>query len=160
MDKYTVKTLEDWDYDVVNQIVLMSREFIEEASYKLTFNSKKSYQKIFSSFMCDNSSILYLEDCEGEVAAGAFLFICADWHKEKLGYAEKFYVRKKYRGTKAGRTLSKACATWFDRNNCVDSFITDTAAVGQGRPFVNLMSKSGYKAMGPILIRENPNGQI
>lgn len=146
--------VDKWELALVEDIRLCAREFARESGYLVNYDPKKIYDRCYGSFFDPNAGIIIAKAEDGEIMGGAFLYAVADWHVEKFGYLEKFFVRSGFRREGVGRVLAKKCAEWFDERECVYSFATATANIGETRQFENLMSKYGYQSTGPTLARK------
>lgn len=143
-----MKVLRVTNADLVLPLI---KEFVEESSWGWTYNENNSRQSIQ----------LYIENPETDVflalhdepAGFAIVAYDEEFHDERIGYISKFYISKRYRKTRAGRELARATALWFDFHNCRKSFATDTANVGEGKAFINLMGKYGFHPCGETLVR-------
>lgn len=136
----------------ISDTLLCVEEFIKESGYELTYSYKNSIDYITGLIMDESCGgiVIYLDN---EVAGFATFGYDTEFHNERFGYLMKFYVRKQYRGTTVGRKLIEEITKWFDANNCIESFATSTAAIGEDQQYVNLLSKYGYSTCGRTLKR-------
>lgn len=75
---------------------------------------------------------------------------------EGMGILVKFYVRKQYRGTTAGRELAAATMAWFNDSGVKNSFCTATGNIGiSNTMFENLFRKFNYEPIGKCLTRKH-----
>jgi hypothetical protein len=131
----------------IQKISGMVEEFIKESGWGWTYNEEKTQTSLFN-YMGNEETIVLLSP-----NGFAILAFDEDFHDERIGYIQKFYISKSGRKTQEGRELTAASCGWFDFHKCIKSFATDTAFIQQGKAFVNLMSKFGFKECGQTLVR-------
>jgi GNAT superfamily N-acetyltransferase len=94
---------------------------------------------------------------DGDLLAGiAIVFFHRDYCLERLGFIDRFYVRKPWRGTAAARGLAAHAVEWFQRKACRTVFVTATAhlSANRDRQFVNLFRKFGFAECGPTMMKD------
>lgn len=78
-----------------------------------------------------------------------------EFSEERIGYVSKFYIDRKFRGTKTARLLTRTISEWMDLMGCVATFATATANIETDKGlFENLFSKFGFKSCGKTIVRE------
>lgn len=137
--------------DILEKLV---SEFVHESNYGLTYSHQNTINTIYQR-LADENSVIFIEGDYRE-GTGGFISCCLDtaWHVEPFGYIDKFYVAKHSRGTPVGRRLFQHAVDWFDSNNCVASFITDTAMIHNDKRLINLAAKFKYIPCGTTLYRK------
>lgn len=128
--------------------------FINETSYPITYNYSNAREYIWRIYNDSYSDIIVSYDKDNIFTGFAIVHTDNETHTEYFGYVAKFYVMPSARGTGAGRQLLKEVVDWFDQRNCVVSFATATAGIGQDQSFINLFQKYQYKNIGGTLIRK------
>lgn len=151
---------QEWSSKLVDDIRILAKEFARESGYLVNYDADKIYERVHTSFFDPDAGIITVETDDGDIMGAAFVYAIADWHVEKFGYLEKFFVRAEYRREGVGRVLAKKCSEWFDERECLFSFATSTANIGATRQFQNLMAKYGYEDIGPTLTRKLNHGEI
>ena len=141
-----------WDARVSDFLKLV-KAFIEETQYPITYNERNATDYLYR-LVSDPDSAVFVQ-YEGEEMSG--LMICGrsnEFQNEYFGYVSKMYVLPKFRGTRTGRALLEDACEWFDLLDCELSFATATAAIGQDKLYINLLSKFGFALQGGVLIRQ------
>ena len=133
--------------DSIVDVLSVFREFSEETMYNVTYSEYNSTVYIANLLRGPSTDVLVVKD--GDKIAGVSIV-----SYESDFIQERFYIRKQYRGTLAGRLLTQRTVEWFDSKECTASFVTATAEVGQDKQFSNLMGKFGYKPNGAVLTRK------
>ena len=136
----------------MTEMLLCAKEFVQESDHLITYSEYNSTM-YFISLLNDTSTDVILIRDGNEVAGIALVGYEADFHKERFGYVIKFYIRKRFRGTTAGRLLADSMGTWFDINDCIKSFATSTAGIQEDKLFINLLGKYGFLPEGTVLTR-------
>lgn len=144
--------VKEWN-GIVTQIANLARVFIEESSYNLTYSEENTTRTLYQFINHPNVAILAVLR-ENEVAGFSILSRDNEFHNEYFGYLIKFYVSPKHRGKGVGRELMQETVDWFDSTDCINSFATASANIGQDQLFRNLLKKFGYSQDGEQLIRE------
>jgi len=148
-----------WNRYLINGILKVLREFIDDTEYGVTYDRDLLYARLSDAFFSEVSTIIVAYD-DHKVYGFAVIHAVADWHPEKFGYIEKMYLVKEARGKTAGRELTRVLTEWFDKRGCIYSFATSTARSGTTGHFTNLLSRYGFKDVGPTLFREQNNVKI
>lgn len=151
---YRCAPLKSWDADFVAQILDALHEFVCESSYGWTPERNHSNSELWAYYQLDECDVLVV-DQDGDVAGVALVSCDRAHHVETIGYLSKFYVRKHYRATGAARALRDGVSKWFKDKGCTDSFITNTAGIGEDKYFMNLFNKDGYEICGHVLRRHH-----
>lgn len=137
----------------IQDVANACKTFIEESSYQITYNEKRTYMSLYNALRDPEAEILV--SYSGDVFNGfAIVQLDNGFHDEYFGYLSKFYVLPGRRRTEAGFLLAQESVEWFDSNKCVTSFATATAEVGRNGGFIKLMNRVGYEVNDTgILIR-------
>jgi len=142
-----------WDARV-HEFLELAEAFISETQYPITYSKQNSTDYLYS-LINDPDSAVFVQYAQNEMAG---LMICSrskEFQNEYFGYVSKMYVLPKFRGTGIGRALLEDACEWFDLMECTLSFATATAAIGQDKLYINLLSKFGYVSHGgTVLIRQ------
>lgn len=141
-----------WDARV-SDFLKLAEAFISETQYPITYSEKNSIDYLYR-LILDPDSAVFVQYEQGEMSG---LIICSrekEFQNEYFGYVSKMYVLPKFRGTRTGRALLEDACEWFDLMDCALSFATATAAIGQDKLYINLLSKFGYVPHGTVLIRQ------
>jgi GNAT superfamily N-acetyltransferase len=141
-----------FDPIIINQLENIVYNFIEESSYNISYNKFNTIDYL-SNIINDYNSDLIVVYSDDNIAGFSIVSRSNEFHNEYFGYLIKFYILPKYRKTKAARTLIEESVIWFDEQNCVQSFATATARVGQDKLFINLLKKFGYTQETTCLVR-------
>lgn len=136
----------------IEDLLIQVEEFINESDYPLSYNVQSSTQFIIN-LLRDPTCEIMLVYKDGVPAGFGIVGYDTEFHNERIGYVLKFYIRKFFRGTPVSRILSVTLSDWFDNNECVVSFVTSTAAIGEDQLFKNLMGKVNYTPVGEVLKR-------
>lgn len=143
------------DAEHIEDFLIGVQTFISETSYPIQYNEGNAYKHTLY-LLCDPSTSIIL-NYQDEVFAGfAIVGLDYEFQDKPFGYVSKFYVMPDARGTTAGRELVEEMVDWFDMNQCVCSFATSTANIGQDKLYINLMAKFGFQLSGTVLMRK-PN---
>jgi GNAT superfamily N-acetyltransferase len=152
--------LEQWDYDLVRQVIDIAGKFISETEFPVSFSYDHVYERLSTAFHYPDAAVFLLID-DRKVFGAAVCYAVSDWHPERFGYLEKLFVVRERRGLGGSRILMEKIRQWFDDRDCVFSFATGTARIGETGQFQNLLAKYGYIPIGPTLARgKNHNGKI
>lgn len=135
-----------------DDILFLVQEFINESTYNITFNKDRSLDHIYKVVQSKECN-LYLAYLDFRPSGFSMVCYDSDFMSERFGYVMKFYVHPFARGTYVGRKLIEETTKWFDANNCIDSFATSTAGIGQDKEFQNLLGKFKYEPCGVALKR-------
>lgn len=141
-----------WDARV-NQLLELVQAFIAETQYPVTYSEQDSIDSIYA-LVNDQNSAVFVQYEQDEMAGFMICSRAKEFHNEYFGYISKMYVLPKFRGTRIGRALLEDACEWFDLTECVLSFGTATAAIGQDKLYINLLGKFGYVPHGTVLIRQ------
>lgn len=142
----------EWDYRV-SDFLGAAETFINETTYPVTYNPKGSLDYLWH-LVNDPDTGIFVHYVEDKFAG---LIIChrdKEFQNEYFGYVSKMYVLPDFRGTGTGRALLAEAVDWFDRNECVLSFATATASIGQDQRYINLLAKYDFVPHGTVLIRK------
>lgn len=129
--------------------------FSLETDYDLTYDPEGAHAYTWQLLGNDETAIFVNYD-DDVIRGFAIVHKDKEFQKEYIGFLSKFYILPTGRKTKASRELMQEVVQWFDKSNCVYSFATATANIGQDTLFINLLKKFGYKMVGTALIRK-PN---
>jgi GNAT superfamily N-acetyltransferase len=141
-----------WDARV-RDFLKLAEAFISETQYPITYNETQATDYLYL-LLNDPNSAVFVQYQEDKMAG---LLICSrskEFQNEYFGYVSKMYVLPEFRGTRTGRALLEDACEWFDLMDCALSFATATAAIGQDKLYINLLSKFGYVPHGTVLIRQ------
>lgn len=135
-------------------LIEMAREFVAESGHGWEFDPLVTMSTFMTRIRFERSDVICVIEND-EIAAAAMVAWDRDFVVETLGFIEKFYVLRRYRGTRAGRLLVEGCVDWFEAHHVRAAFTTATAALsrGQDRQFVNLFAKYGFEPCGDTLAR-------
>lgn len=136
----------------VQWLLVMAGEFTAESDHGWTLHEKIAASTLRAAIESDDADVL-IPFLDGEPAGLAVVACGRDYVAERIGYLEKFYIRRRARGTPVARTLMDEVARWFDAHWCWASFATATAGVGADAAFVNLARRYGFEPRGPTLER-------
>jgi len=143
--------LDAWDFRV-SDVLTVAKTFIQESQHPVTY-SPEGLAYVWRVFNDPNSAIL-LNYQNDEIAGVAIVTRSTDFCAEYMGYLIKFYIMPSGRKTRAARELMQEVVQWFDTNECVTSFGSAAAGIGQDQAYINLLSKFGYKELGRAMVRE------
>jgi hypothetical protein len=143
----------EWDYRIAD--VLRGLDTLgTETRLPVTYNPITAQEYLWVLFN-DPDTAIFAEYHKDIFTGFAIVSKDKEFQNEYFGFLSKFYVMPKGRRvTPTGRQMMKDVTQWFDENDCVISFATATAAVGEDNMFVNLCKKYGYKHIGTALIRK------
>lgn len=150
---YTL-TAQAWD-DKIHRVLDVVEGFVSESKFKLTYNFDNAYKYMWGIVNDPNSDVIIAEDCHSNVVGGAIVSCEKDVCDETMGYIVKFYISPSKRGIGAGRSVSEKICSWFEKKEAVFSFATSTAMIGNDKVFTNLLSKYGYRDIGPTLCKNH-----
>lgn len=142
----------EWDYRVT-ELLGITEAFISETNYPVTYSHSASTAYIWR-LINDPLTAVFLHYEEDKLAGAIIVHRDNEFQQEYFGYVHKMYVLPEYRGTRTGRALLTEACQWFDDNKCILSFATATAAIGQDKLYINLLSKFGFIPNGMVLIRK------
>lgn len=142
----------EWDYRVTELLGLIE-QFLLETQYPITYSASGSTEYIWR-IINDPLSAIFLHYQDDKIAGAIIVHADKEFQNEEFGYISKMYVLPEYRGTRTGRALLDEACRWFDQKNCILSFATATAAVGQDKLYTNLLGKFGFVSQGMVLIRK------
>ena len=79
--------------------------------------------------------------------------VSLEYHEKPFGYMTKFWVLPEGKGTDASRQLMAALVEWASEHECTHIFATATAGLDpeSQQLFINLVKKSGFADIGPVL---------
>lgn len=144
--------LKDWDYRI-SEVLGIAEIFINESQYGITYSHSGSTEYLWRLINDPNTGVFV--HYEGDALAGVIIVHCdKEFQNECFGYINKMYVHPSYRGTRTGRALLDEATKWLDQKQCVLSFATATAAIGQDKLYINLVGKFGFQLHGMVLIRK------
>lgn len=144
--------LKEWDSKVTDFLGLVE-QFLKETQYPITYSSSGSTEYIWR-LINDPLTGVFIH-YENDKIAGAIIVHCdKEFQLENFGYVSKMYVLPEYRGTRTGRALLARACEWLDQQECILTFATATAAVGQDKLYCNLLGKFGFVPQGMVLIRK------
>lgn len=147
-----IEVMDKWNRDDIEKIIGIALEFIIETNYPVTFNPDIIYGRLHAAFFDPDSDIVIARLAD-DIVGAAVVHAMADWQEEKFGYVEKFFVAPRGRRIGVGRAMTAEISKWFDQHDCLFSFATSTAGIGETRLFSNMMAKFGYQSVGPTLAR-------
>jgi len=136
--------------DDLPELLALSREFVQEVGF--TFSLDHAFDALVSISAHPQGEVLYLKDGYS-VACGAVVSYEEMFQRERVGSIVKFYVRRPWRGTGAGRSLLRMCNEWFDLQGCSVSEASTTGGLVTDKLTQNLFKKQGYVPHGCILRR-------
>ena len=141
----------DWDYRVAD-LLQLAESFTKETKYPITYSPEGATEYLWRLLNDPNTSVFidYFNDiCTG----GIIVYRANQFQHEYFGYVLKMYVHPKFRRTGASRRLMQEAVQWFDENDCVVSFETAIAGIGEDKLYINLLKKFGYVPEGTAFIR-------
>ena len=141
--------------DDIAGLAEVAAEFVAESGYGWTFSPEVTVHTLAVRIDLPEADILVIED-DGLIVAAAIVVHARDFCVQRVGYIEKFYVRRAWRGTIAARALAAECVEWFRAHHCWAAFVTATAnlSAAQDKQFTNLFSKFNFKPCGQALVRD------
>lgn len=159
MKRPTVRNARITDIAVLCEL---AKEFITASKWPFTYDEAVVIDQMCKYILQDHSEVL-LVMVDEQVAGGAIVVAAQDLTAEKQGFLHKLFIKEEYRKTLAPLVLAKACAKWFDDQNCPVSFSTSTGNLSLESicAYTKLMRKYGYLDTGPTLYRiRETHGQI
>tara|TARA_R100001443_G_C3357336_1_gene178244 strand:- start:1183 stop:1644 length:462 start_codon:yes stop_codon:yes gene_type:complete len=129
---------------------------IDETRYELTFNREHARDHLRYYVSGTPGWIALLAETESEVVGGVLMAESLEFHDMPLLYVTKFWVLPSGRRTRAARSLLEAVVDYAREKNCTHIFATATAGLDEReqRLFVNLLTKSGFRDTGPVMMKE------
>lgn len=150
--------IDKWDYRIFD-VCKGAEELGKETHWPVNYNQEESLSYLWDIYnQPDMEALAYYVG--GVFSGWAIVAKTKEFHTEPFGYIVKFYVMPTARGTMVARDMMKFITEWFDKNDCVVSFATPTANIGQNRVYVNLLKKFGYVYDGYSLTRIKETCQI
>lgn len=143
----------------VNDILVIAEEYIAESQHPYSYSREASLDYIFHLINDINSAIFLIYNDKEELEGGAIAHSTIEFQEQYTGMISKFYIRKPYRGTNAGRKLMKEVTDWFDVNDCILSFSSPAANIGADQLYINLLRKFGFTNQGRALVRPLNGGR-
>lgn len=137
------------------ELLLLSKEFCDEVGF--THDADNAYRTINSYASEETAGVIYCKD-DNQVKSAALVLYEDAFQAERCGVLVKFYVRKPWRKTGAGRELMRKVCEWFDEKGCVFSDAMASGGMATDKITLNLYRKFGYTDGGLYLRREN-NGR-
>lgn len=144
--------VDKWN-ECISDILSTAKFFIEESNYDIDYDPEGALEYMWRWFNDPNTAI-FVNYQNDKFAGGVICTKSKECHKQYFGYIVKFYVLPTARGTTCGRELMQEATEWFDKNQCVHTFVTSTAQIGEDQLFINLMQKYGYSPVGKSLMRK------
>lgn len=141
-----------WDARV-HDFLKVVEAFINESEYPITYSGKNSTEYTWA-LLNDPDTGVFVQYQDDKIAGMLICHRANEFHNEYFGYISKMYVMPEFRGTRTGRALLEDACEWFDLTECVLSFATATAGIGQDKLYINLLGKFGFKLHGGVLIRQ------
>lgn len=142
--------------DDLPEMLALAAEFVAESAHGReggwTFSPRVAEQTFRGAIDVSFADVLVTTDDAG-ISGCAVVAATRDYVEQRSGYLDKFYVRRRARGTGAARALLAEAARWFDAQRCWHAFATATAGVGADTLFVNLARREGFEVTGPTLVR-------
>lgn len=134
-------------------ILPLVESFVKESAWDWEYDKQASIDTL-KDYISNEDADVFLAIDGGDIVGFALVAYDCEFHSDKIGYVTKFYMKE--RGTPLSRELVKNCCSWFDANECDDSFATATANIdSEGKAFSNLMGKFGFKDCGQTMVRRH-----
>lgn len=140
----------------VPRILEVAKEFFFESGYAhLTFDGDQ-YSKILHNCASSEDIRIFIAEANNEIAGYVIVCLAREYTVENVGETYQFYVRERYRGTNAARSLVDAAIRQFDLWNCVLSYVVADPRMRKenNKLFSNLWKKFGYMDSGIQMVRE------
>jgi len=133
-----------------------AENIIDETSYDLTFNRDHARDHLRHYVSGTPGWIALLAETESEVVGGVLMAESLEFHDTPLLYVTKFWVLPSGRRTRAARSLLEGVGNYAEERNCTHIFATATAGLDarEQRLFVNLLTRSGFRDTGPVMMKE------
>tara|TARA_R110000803_G_scaffold168472_1_gene231549 strand:+ start:461 stop:940 length:480 start_codon:yes stop_codon:yes gene_type:complete len=125
-----------------------------DSNYNLPFDVDNATKYTWESMKCEGSAVA-VAVLDEEVIGFVSMTTSLEYHKQPFCYMTKFWVLPEGKGTDAARQLMALLVGWAEDNDCTHIFTTATAeldAVSQ-QLFINLVKKTGFSDVGPVLSR-------
>lgn len=127
--------------------------FCAESDLGYTYDEQAT-DYAFSTYLGINEGAVAIAVSDDGRAAGFWVAVVSlEYVAERVCYVNKFYVAPWARGLGVGKMLLESLVRWADKVDCVDTWTSATAGVGEDEAFIGLHEKYGFKRHGPTLRR-------
>lgn len=147
-----------WD-SRISDIAKACNIFINESDYPIKYSDTNTTETLWLMFN-DFDTGLLVDYTEDTFNGFSIVSKTNEFHEEYFGYLNKFYVLPNRRNTRAAFKLIAEAVKWFDDNECVVSFATATAGIGNDKAFIKLLTKFGYTVTTTGILTRKRYGKI